>query len=257
MENGQKVLNKFKIHPEEVGTKFKVFNFILLLFTIHYSLFTVVNADVIDEIKAKQKNIKTVKANFYQEKHTEILEKPIISKGIFYYSSPYNVRWEYTQNTPASLSLPRSKAGEAGRAEHSDLIVIYDGKTVYLYYPDMKEADKIDSPLQFPSFMNFDISSLKNNYDISYRADKSGSYTIVLKPKVHLIRKPEFSNGVSSIEMLFAGDKVFPEEVKITEKGGDKTLIKFSDVEINKILSEDLFKFIPETGIKIRERSLR
>ncbi len=53
-------------------------------------------ADTLVGIQDKAGEIKSVTANFIQEKHLKILSKPLISKGIFYYQPPQSLRWEYT-----------------------------------------------------------------------------------------------------------------------------------------------------------------
>ncbi len=60
-------------------------------------------ANTWDGIKARAMKIKSVKAEFIQEKHLKILKKPLISKGIFYYKSPGSLRWEYFSPVSAAF----------------------------------------------------------------------------------------------------------------------------------------------------------
>lgn len=186
------------------------------------------NADIdaIEKLEDKQKDVKTVKASFLQEKYTEILDKPIAAKGTFYYQAPNSIRWEYSDN----------------------LVVMYDGKTLCLYYPDLKEAEIIKDISRFPFIASFDIPALKKDYDIEHEPDKTG-FRIILKPKSSFM--------ILSIEMFFKTDKAFPEKIIIKEKNKDKTAIKFQNAVINRDLSKSLFSFTPSPGVKVRERILR
>lgn len=186
------------------------------------------NADIdaIEKLKEKQKNVKTVKASFLQEKYTEILDKPIAAKGTFYYQAPNSIRWEYADN----------------------LVVMYDGKTLCLYYPDLKEAEIIKDVSRLPFIASFDVPALKKDYDIEHEPDKTG-FRMILKPKSSFM--------ILSIEMFFKTDKAFPEKIIIKEKNKDKTLMKFQNTVFNSDLSKDLFVFTPAPGVKLRERILK
>lgn len=201
----------------------------LISFVFCFSFFAEANADVLEQLKNRQKDTKTVKADFLQEKHTEILDKPIVAKGTFYYQAPNSIRWEY-------------------KDRNAGLVVMYDGTTLCIYYPDLKEAEIIKDISRFPFIASFDIQTLKKDYKIEHKSGKTG-FEIILKPKSSFI--------ISLIEMFFKTDKGFPERIIIKEKNKDKTLIKFQNTVINSDLSKDLFVFTPTHGVKLRERILK
>jgi hypothetical protein len=58
-----------------------------------------------DSIRAAADAVKTVEADFTQEKHLPILKKPLISTGRFAYQSPGNLRWEYLQPVHSILLM--------------------------------------------------------------------------------------------------------------------------------------------------------
>ncbi len=194
-----------------------------------FSFFAEANDDLLEQLKLSQKDAKTVKAAFLQEKHTEILDKPIVTKGTFYYQAPNSIRWEY-------------------KDKHAGLVVMYDGRTLCIYYPALKEAEIIKDISRFPFIASFDIAALKKDYEIEHKSGKAG-FDIILKPKSSFM--------ISSVEMFFKTDKGFPEKIVIKEKNKDKTLIKFQDIIINSDLSKDLFVFTPAPGVKLRERILK
>src|SRR5271169_2018000 len=51
--------------------------------------------DTWDQIKKGSKDISSVEADFVQKKNMEILARPLVSKGKFYFQIPGSVRWEY------------------------------------------------------------------------------------------------------------------------------------------------------------------
>jgi len=62
-------------------------------------------ADSLNEIKLKAKDIRSIEAEFVQEKHMKILINPLISEGKLYFNSPQSLRWEYTRPIQSLLQM--------------------------------------------------------------------------------------------------------------------------------------------------------
>ncbi len=82
-------------------------------------------ADSWEQLKTTAGVIKSVQAEFVQEKHLPILSKPLISKGVFYYQAPRSLRWEYQSPVRSILTVHDGHVrrfvsiGEAGFHEES------------------------------------------------------------------------------------------------------------------------------------------
>ena len=196
-------------------------------FFITISIFSssVASADILDELRERQKDVKTLKANFAQEKKTALLDRPIKSKGVFYFKSPLGVRWEYEEG----------------------LLLLYDGKYLYMYHPEMDAAEKIKGITGYQGPLNFDIGFLMDEYDI--KASKEGD-------KIRLSLKPKKEMPFKSMELLFPPGGAFPMEVKVVEETGDYSVIRFDKIQSNVKLNDSLFRFTPPPGVQIREREL-
>lgn len=182
--------------------------------------------DALDELAARQKGVDTVTAEFSQEKRALLLEKPITETGMFYYKAGAGVRWQY----------------EAG------LLVVYDGKALYVFDPEMGEAEKVNEAGSYIGPLSFDMEFLKKDYEI--RAERlDGAIRLNLKPKKQM--------PFASMEITFPGGSAFPREVVMKEETGDETRIEFRDVKINKPLSDELFVFRPPQGVTVKERDLQ
>ena len=46
-----------------------------------------------EELKSAAGPIKSISAEFVQEKHLKILARPLVSSGVFYYQAPASLRW--------------------------------------------------------------------------------------------------------------------------------------------------------------------
>jgi outer membrane lipoprotein-sorting protein len=182
-------------------------------------------AGPVDDIRQWQKGISTVKAEFRQEKHTELLMRPIKSKGTFYFKSTVGVRWEYD-----------------GAME-----VVYDGETLYLHYTELEEAEKVRGAGGFVGPLTFDIEELLKDYEVE--AEKTDG-------EIRLDLKPMKQMPFMSMQMVFKEGAPFPEEVTVLEESGDRTVIRFHDLKANERLSDKLFVFKPPPGVKVREREI-
>ena len=83
----------------------------------------------------------SITSDFIQEKHLEILEKPLISNGKFLYKKQNNIRWEYTE--PLKY-----------------IIVIHKGKFTIKDKTRVSEYD-IESNKMFKEINNMIITSMK------------------------------------------------------------------------------------------------
>ncbi|MBI5073917.1 MAG: outer membrane lipoprotein carrier protein LolA [Nitrospirae bacterium] len=200
--------------------------FFISLFLLIFA--SVSPADILDDLKAKQAKIKTVSANFTQEKKTRLLTKPIKTEGRFLYRQPDRIRWEYRGSV--------------------NMQVLFNGKDIWIYYPDMKEADKLTGLSQYGSMMQFDVLTMSRDYTITARKEKS---IIFLK------FSPKVKGPISHIEMEIPEESSFPRMAKLFDPNNEPTTIMFSDVKLNPDIKDDNFIFVPDKGVTVRERSLR
>jgi len=176
-----------------------------------------------EDIRRESAKIKSVSAHFTQKKHMQILTRPLVSKGLFYFQAPDSVRWEYTSPIRSVLlmrkgDIKRYTAGSKGLVE--DKGVALESMRIVL-----QEISRWSTG-QFTANENFS-AALKGG-----RGAK-----IILTP----IEKG-LSSMISGIVINLSPD--LPgviKSVKITEGDGNYTLFEFSDVQINGKISESLF----------------
>lgn len=185
------------------------------------------SAELLDDLKAGQARIKSVSAAFTQEKKTRLLSKPIETSGHFLFRQPDRIRWEYSGGT--------------------NMQVIFNGKDLWLWYPGLKEADKLSGLSQYGSMMRFDVLSLSKDYTITAKKDKN----IIL-----LTFLPKAKGPISRIEMELAEGSPFPRLVRLLDRNSEPTIILFRDIMLNPDIPESSFTFLPGKDVVIRERSL-
>lgn len=185
------------------------------------------NADILDDLIVRQAKIKSVSAAFTQEKRTKLFSKPIRTSGHFFFRQPDRIRWEYSSGT--------------------NMQVIFNGKDLWLWYPDLKEADKLSGLNQLGSMMRFDVLSLSRDYTITAKKDKSTTLLTFL---------PRAKGPISRIEMELEEGSPFPRRVRLLDRNSEPTIIGFRDIVLNPDIPESSFIFLPGKDVVIRERSL-
>lgn len=168
-------------------------------------------------------DIKSVSADFVQEKHLKILAKPMISKGKLYYQSPGSLRWEY-------FSPIRS------------ILLVDEGKTKRYIIKDQKIIEDSSAKMQSMHVVMDEITRW-----LSGRFDENPDFAIENKSKNKIVLKPVkkvFSKIINRIEIYLSDKPGIINSVMIHEGEDSYTRLDFKNVILNKKLNDSLFKEI-------------
>ena len=174
-----------------------------------------------ENVKASAKSITTIKSDFTQYKHLDILSNDIETNGHMVFKSPSLVKWQYTK--PFSYSVIFKE----------DQLLINDDGT--------KSNVDIGSSKLFKNLNELIISSIKgdmfieNDFNISYL--KSNTYykaTFIPKEKAIL-------DYIAQFELLFYKTNAQVFEVKMIEPSQDYTRIVFKNRVLNTPVSNAVF----------------
>jgi len=180
-------------------------------------------ADNLDEIKQKAQDIRSIQADFVQEKHMEILITPLISEGKLYFSIPQSLRWEYTHPIQSILVMHN---GDIKRYVMSSDGMIEDSSAA----------------LQAMQVFLAEISSW-----IQGDFEKNPNFTATLQPGGIIFLKPKNSammNFIEKIALKLTDTPGVIESATIYETPTTYTLIKFKNTKINQKIDESVFKGI-------------
>ena len=172
-------------------------------------------------ISKAHQQVKTLSANFTQEKTSTLFTEKMVQKGVFCYQSPKQLRWEYKSPKALTLLFNDTKVTvltDKGAINNPNKMLNEMGKMIIntINGTNMSDND------------NFDISYQKNNQD--------GSYIAVLNPTNKKIKA-----NYSSIRVILNGKNYLAEKVILNESNGDVTTITFSNMKINTTLPEGIF----------------
>ena len=201
--------------------KINNFNILLMLATVLVSFMFIGWSKDWDQLRKDAGQIKTISADFIQEKHLQILSRPLISKGVFYYEAPGSLRWEY-------------------QSPIRSILMMHEGKvTRYIWGGNGFRKDSGLS-LQAMQIVLQEITKwLGGHFDDNpdFTASLEPDRRIVLTPK-----KKAFSAIIRNIELILSDRPGVIKSVTIYEGEKSFTRIIFKNVRVNEVLKETVFR---------------
>lgn len=163
-------------------------------------------------------------STFVQEKQLAIFSQTLLSNGRFYYRQPDQLRWELLTPVASGFVL-RGQQGERWNSLSREV-----------------SAFRIDrDPLmgivaqQLLAWARVDIDWLRSRYRIELLAEPP--IRLQLFPL-----DPGEAGFIEQLQILFAADSSHVALVEMHEVGGDKTLLRFEQVQINQPLPAEAFQ---------------
>jgi outer membrane lipoprotein-sorting protein len=178
---------------------------------------------IFSEIAAAVSQIDTFACDFIQEKHMSMLDNILISTGRLYYKRNNRLRLEINQPAASGFAVN----GDQAKRWESD--------------PGSSQTFKVN---QIPFIKIFtdqvftwaraDFQNLKKRYHIKVIADSP--IQLMLLPISSQEKK-----YLDHLQISFAADASYVNEVEVHEPDGDFTRIRFSNIQLNKPLHDSLF----------------
>lgn len=178
-----------------------------------------------EAFRSRQAGVKSFRAALTQKRTSPLLLKEAITRGEFLFEKPDRFRWE--SRTPDRR------------------VIVSDGKTLTLYAPERKEAERRDARDQFSTRMA-----------LEFMASGMGRPLLELEKRFHvaLVRRDDMvvltltprsgflARAVRSITVIQTGEGVVPARIVVLGQKGDRVETVLRDVEINPVLSPDAFR---------------
>jgi len=197
--------------------------YILVCSILLLSLPVSASADSFEQLRKDSANIKTIKARFVQKKFMKILTKPLISEGRFYYVAPDSFRWEYLK--------PLRSA-----------VIAYKGDTRRYVVSGGKMIEDKAGGMQAMKIVLGEVTGW-----MSGKFDQNPSFAATLKEgtNTQITLTPvgkSMSGMIEKIEITVSKKAAAVKSVKIIENANAFTQIDFSDMEVNKVISDKTFQ---------------
>ena len=173
-------------------------------------------SSVVALIKETTSQTKTIKADFVQVKTMQLLGSKMISRGKMLYARPSSFRWEYM-------------------SPYSYIFAIADGKVIIKSVQGKSEIDIRQSKLftEIASIMMGSVTgeSLGESKDFTFSLFSSADkklYVAELTPV-----KKEIKQMFKAVKLFFLPDKKVVDNIIMTDRGGDETIIELKNIVLN------------------------
>jgi outer membrane lipoprotein-sorting protein len=180
-------------------------------------------ADTWENIRQKSESIETVRADFIQEKHLNILSKPLISKGSLYFKAPRSLRWEYESPVQSVLLMHN---GQVNRFVKSG------------------EGFSRDSGIKLQAMQ---VVMDEITLWLSGRFQDNPNFNTTLEPGPKIILTPKenaFTAIITRIELMLSEQPGVINTVTIFENENSLTKLIFKNAILNEPLNDSLFEEI-------------
>ncbi|MGD8531649.1 MAG: outer membrane lipoprotein carrier protein LolA [Syntrophobacterales bacterium] len=194
-------------------------------------------AEVLDQLQAKAKTLKSLKGSFEQRKYSRLLVRPMDSEGQLFWQPPGHLRWEVVRPTLLTLVVKEDK--------------------ILLLYPDLKKVTLYRGTSGVGFLDRFtgtagDPQAFQRQYEIEVelvsRGDDSRWIKMNMEPK-----SPKHARYFKRLEVKIDPETWLPNEIAILEGNDDWTLIYLSNLIENSDLSDGLFSVEPPEGFQVQK----
>jgi len=178
---------------------------------------------LLNDLKLAAAETNNLTSSFEQEKHLAIFAEKLISHGRFIYQNPDQLRWELLTPVASGFVL----LGEQGERWNQ-----LSGEKGHFSV----DKDPIMGMIaqQLLAWAKVDLDWLKTRYQMELVTEQP----VAMK----LIPRDEGEAGfIDHLLITFADDRRYVAQVLMVEQGGDSTLLRFNNVEINSELPQDVF----------------
>ena len=178
-------------------------------------------AEFKNKVQQSTAGLKTLMADFTQEKHLSFLEETVTSTGVFYFKKANQVRWEYKEPNPYFILI-----------NDQTITTVMNGKETTIDASKNKTFREINKIML--GSINGDIV---NHPDFESKLFESGGkYKLHLTPKVKAL-----SNVISEIVVWFDEEDMSVTQLKMVEASEDFSLIRFENKKLNVAVPDRMF----------------
>lgn len=176
-----------------------------------------------NELAKLTENTQTIQSPFIQEKHLSFLEENIISEGNFYFKSPNQLRWEYS--------------------EPFEYLIVFNDRNIFIKDDGKISTFDTESNKMFSEINNMMIGTIQGNlftdserFYVKYFENKS-QYLLELEPKME-----EMKGMLKIIKIYIDKSTISVAKIKMIESSDDYTSIEFTNRKLNQAIDDEIFK---------------
>jgi len=187
---------------------------------------------LIDAVVAAQRSLISMRADFSQTKHSELLLEPVTSRGTFLFRAPDEARWNYNEPDP--------------------MVVLFVDGELTTYHPELHTAQRITTSRRQRRLLRVlagtqPLDELSTHFAVSL-ADPGppAPYRLTLIATDRLLKRK-----LDSVILDIDRTLMLPVTVEYHEADGDSTRYEFSHIAINPPLDDADFHLALGSDVKV------
>jgi len=167
-------------------------------------------------LEAKMSGVKTIEADFIQEKRLSVFSRPIIIKGKIFIQKPQLFSWHVQSPVRYSMFLKE------------DVIKQWDEESDQIQQFSLERNPGFSMVIaQMKVWFFGAYISLLKDYDVKIISEEP-----VILEFAPIQSNPAFGL-IKGVNIFFEKDERYLQEIRIEEKNGDTTILTFSSVKLN------------------------
>lgn len=192
---------------------------------------------VMRKVAEKQKQTRTLQADFIQERELALLSEPEVSKGTFVYSKPNNVLWRYEAPKPVTMLISKG--------------------VMTTYYPQLQKAETTQVKRFEERIFKYmgasgAIEELSKYFNFTFIETKGKPfYTLELIPKTKMIAR-----RVRRIKIWIDRETYLTTKFEYVEGDGDLTRYDFRNVQFNQEVPQSLFAISLPPNVQVQQMKI-
>jgi len=165
----------------------------------------------------------SLECNFIQKKVISVLSETFVSEGIMCFKKQTNLRWQYNKPYKYLFLLSGGKVLIKNESRTDK----FDANTNKMF----KEISEI-----MIGCVNGTMLTNETKFSSQYFVGQNG-YVVKMTPK-----SKELKRMMNIVSLTFSKTDWAVQTIEMVEQGGDKTIINFTTKNVNKTISDDLFR---------------
>jgi outer membrane lipoprotein carrier protein len=189
---------------------------------------------LLERVRIEQSQIETLEAEFVQFKESTMLVEPVEANGVFSYSAPDRVRWEYMQPNPITLLI--------------------EGDEMTTWYKDLDQAEKVQVGRQSQKVLQYlgagsSMEDLLEYFTVTLTLpnDTTQPYKLELDPRFARVAK-----RLQGMALWIDAERYLPVRLRYVEGDGDVTDYTFRNFRVNRGLPDNRFELEIPSGVDVR-----
>ena len=172
-------------------------------------------------------------AHFEQESHLSSINRVEKGEGVVYFKKWGKMLWEYKKPTVQKIIL--------------------DGETLWFYLPEEKQVMK-NNFSAIPRHIVVDLFrgkiDIQEKFKVTFiQQEQKGKKTEIVIELIPIIYNP----AIKKLTLWIDPGKYYISKSSLEDEFGNKTVLTFLKIEIDRGIDDSRFKFVPPPGVEIFE----